>query len=175
MDNRRVYSDSFKQQVVEEIVTHRATAGQMSRRYGLSPGTLYNWINMYRGGHLQAKVLKAEEDPALLRGRIEALERLLGKLALENDLLKKVNLLLNSVRPEGSSLLSADSTSEALPDPAELLDLPVAPTTTEPERLPPRNLRAKPILETRSKGSRSGSRSTAIAASRRSSARKGGK
>jgi len=85
MRNQRSFSMEFKRQVIEELLSGESRPVQLCRRYCISPSLLYHWKEQYSRG-------KFHNEPtaeAALKDRIERLERLLGKLTLENEFLKK--------------------------------------------------------------------------------------
>ena len=85
MRNQRTFSLEFKQQVVEEMLSGESRPAQLCRRYNISSSLLYHWKNQYSRG----KFNNEPTEEGALRDRIEKLERLVGKLTLENEFLKK--------------------------------------------------------------------------------------
>ena len=92
MRNQRNFSVEFKRQVVEEVVSGESRPAQICRWYNISSGLLYHWKRQYSRG----KFNNEPTEEAALKDRVEKLERLVGKLTLENEFLKKG--LQNSVR-----------------------------------------------------------------------------
>ncbi len=92
MRNQRNFSVEFKRQVVEEVMSGESRPAQICRRYNISSGLLYHWKKQYSRG----KFNDEPTEEAALKDRVEKLERLVGKLTLENEFLKKG--LQNSVR-----------------------------------------------------------------------------
>ena len=86
MRERRKFSVAFKREVVEELLSRSATLGQLSRRLDVSSGLILHWKKRYEGGGLSEGPSSNERE---LRNRIEQLERMVGRLTMENDLLKK--------------------------------------------------------------------------------------
>lgn len=85
MANRRSFSLEFKRQVVQELLSGESTPAQLCRRHNIGSSLLYHWKRQYSRG-------KFENEPteeAGLKDRVEKLERLVGKLTLENEFLKK--------------------------------------------------------------------------------------
>lgn len=85
MREKRNFSKEFKRKVVEEWVAGEIRPAQLSRKYEISPGLLYHWKRQYSRG-------KYDNEPAteaLMAERIKELERMVGRLTMENDLLKK--------------------------------------------------------------------------------------
>ncbi len=85
MRNQRTFSKEFKRQLVEELLSGESSAAQLCRRHTISKGLLYHWRELYGRG-------KFNNEPtaeAALKDRVEKLERLVGRLTLENEFLKK--------------------------------------------------------------------------------------
>ena len=85
MKNRRNFSLEFKRQVMEELLSGESRPAQLCRRYNLSASLLYHWKKQYSRGKFNNEPI----EEAALRDRIEKLERLVGRLTLENEFLKK--------------------------------------------------------------------------------------
>ena len=85
MRNQRSFSTEFKRQVVEELLSGESRPAQLSRRYNIGPSLLYHWKRQYSKG----KFNNEPTEEGALRDRIEKLERLVGRLTLENEFLKK--------------------------------------------------------------------------------------
>ena len=92
MRNQRSYSVEQKRQVVEELLGGQSRAAQLCRRHNISSSLLYYWKKQYSLGKFNNEPI----EEAALKDRIEQLERLVGKLTLENEFLKKG--LQNSLR-----------------------------------------------------------------------------
>ena len=85
MRNQRTFSQDFKRQVVEELLSGESRPAQLCRRHNISSSLLYHWKKQYSRG-------KFNNEPtaeAALQDRVEKLERLVGRLTLENEFLKK--------------------------------------------------------------------------------------
>ena len=108
MRNQRTFSQEFKRQVVEELLSGESRPAQLCRRHNISSSLLYHWKKQYGRG-------KFNNEPtaeAALKDRIEKLERLVGRLTLENEFLKKglQNSLSQSER-NGKSSAGGDISS----------------------------------------------------------------
>ena len=101
MASRRRFSNTFKRMVVEDFLSGAATQAQLSRRYNLSPNLIPRWRKDYAAGKLVR-----DNDPDLLArdARIRELERMVGKLTMENELLKKAAEFMEQKRKESSSI-----------------------------------------------------------------------
>jgi transposase-like protein len=85
MRNQRTFSLEFKRQVVEELMSGESRPAQLCRRYNITSSVLYHWKKQYSRG----KFNNEPTEEGALKDRIEKLERLVGKLTLENEFLKK--------------------------------------------------------------------------------------
>ena len=85
MKNRRYFSLEFKRQVMEELLSGESRPAQLCRRYNLSASLLYHWKKQYSRGKFNNEPI----EEAALKDKIEKLERLVGRLTLENEFLKK--------------------------------------------------------------------------------------
>ena len=77
---------------------------QLCRRHNISSSLLYHWKRQYSLGKLANEPI----EEAALKDRIEKLERLVGRLTLENELLKRG--LQNSVSQRAPNGKSSGST-----------------------------------------------------------------
>ncbi len=104
MRNQRNFSLEFKRRVVEELLSGESRPAQLCRRYNISSSVLYHWKRQYSRG----KFDNEPTEEAALKDRIEKLERLVGRLTLENEFLKRglKNSLSQSQRNGKSSSTS---------------------------------------------------------------------
>jgi transposase len=100
MSNQRSFSIEFKRQVVQEFLSGESRPAQLCRRYNISSSLLYHWKRQYSRG----KFNNEPTEEAALKDRVEKLERLVGKLTLENEFLKKgLQASLSQPRKNGKS------------------------------------------------------------------------
>ena len=85
MRNQRSFSVELKRQVIRELLSEESRPAQLCRRYNISSSLLYHWKKQYSRG----KFNNEPTEEGALRDRIEKLERLVGKLTLENEFLKR--------------------------------------------------------------------------------------
>ena len=85
MRKQRSYSLEFKRQVIEELLSGESGPAQLCRQYNITSSLLYHWKKQYGRG----KFDNEPTEEGALKDRIEKLERLVGKLTLENEFLKK--------------------------------------------------------------------------------------
>jgi transposase len=84
MAGNRKFSKAFKRQVVEEFLAGEGTQAQLARRYGVSDSLIFQWRRRYAEGKLEETASPSDKDD-----RIKELERMVGRLTMENELLKK--------------------------------------------------------------------------------------
>ncbi len=110
MRNQRTFSQEFKRRVVEELLSGESRPAQLGRRHNISSSLLYHWKRQYGRG-------KFNNEPtaeAALKDRIEKLERLVGRLTLENEFLKKgLQNSLSQHRGNGKSSANGGAWSAA--------------------------------------------------------------
>lgn len=107
MKPRRTFSNGFRRQVVEEVENGIKSIAQVLREHGISNSVFYGWREKYKRGGLDNE--PTSEGQYL--NKIGELERKVGQLTMENDLLKKARDLyqkriseqsLSMVRPAAS-------------------------------------------------------------------------
>jgi transposase-like protein len=97
MRSQRSFSVEFKRQVVEELLSGESRPAQICRRHNISSSVLYHWKRQYSRGRFNNE----PTEEAALKDRVEKLERLVGRLTLENEFLKKG--LQNSISHSGTN------------------------------------------------------------------------
>jgi transposase len=108
MAPRRKFSKSFKRQVVEEFLAGGVTQGQLARRYDISPHLIIQWRKRYGEGRLTE-----DSGPSAKDERIKELERMVGRLTMENELLKKAVEYGLSQENESSSVISGPGSNRS--------------------------------------------------------------
>jgi len=106
MVERRKFSAAFKRQAVEELLSGTTSLAQLSRRLDISSGLIVHWKRRYEEGGLVEGPSRTEKE---LLGRIAQLEQMVGRLTMENDLLKKAVEYTARRRKENSSPITAKS------------------------------------------------------------------
>jgi transposase-like protein len=94
MTNRRKYTPEYKARIVLEILTEQKSIAQASREYKIKDSVISRWKQEFIERSpmvFEQGRLKDERDQ-----RIAELERMIGKLAMELDMAKKVTKFLNS-------------------------------------------------------------------------------
>lgn len=80
------YSDSFKEQVVLEVIEKDRTIAAVAESYGLVAQTVGNWVKKYRQDHPEPGAETATKDEL---AEITRLKKDLAEARLENEFLKK--------------------------------------------------------------------------------------
>jgi transposase-like protein len=100
MSHQRSFSLEFKRQVIQELLSSESSPAQICRRHSISSSLLYHWKKQFSRG----KFNNEPTEEAALKDRVEKLERLVGKLTLENEFLKKgLQHSLSQPRENGKS------------------------------------------------------------------------
>ena len=108
MRNQRSFSLEFKRGVVEELLSGESSPAQLCRRHNISSSLLYHWKRQYSRG----KFDNEPTEEAALKDRIEKLERLVGRLTLENEFLKRgLKNSLSQFNTNGKSLRGGNNSS----------------------------------------------------------------
>ena len=108
---RRRFTQDFKRSLVEQLLSETAGPAELCRRYNISSGQLYTWKRQYANGKLDSEPSREAE----LEARVRDLERLLGKVTLENEFLKKaVRNSLKLTQKKQSSLPKTPPSSKTL-------------------------------------------------------------
>lgn len=101
---QRKHSIEFKRQVVEELLSGVSTLAQLSRRHDLAVSLIQVWKRKYTAGELNPGPSKHDQA---LQARVAELERMVGRLTMENDLLKKAAAYIQRERSAASRVITA--------------------------------------------------------------------
>ena len=90
---RRIFSREFKLQVIREVESGVKTTAQAAREYQLTQHTISKWRREHRrykdrafSGQGRTRLPASRREDA----RVAELERMVGRLTMENDILKKL-------------------------------------------------------------------------------------
>jgi transposase len=101
---RRTYSAQFKLETVLEGIRGEKSIVQLCRERGIKDTLYYKWRDQFMS---QAQgIFEDKRRPVATEGnseRIAELERMVGRLAVENDILKKASSLLEVHRRRNGS------------------------------------------------------------------------
>ena len=95
MRRRRQFTPEFKARLVLDVLTGAQSQAEACRKHGLSPTLLATWkAALLDRAHtiFEADTARTEE-----RARIAELEQVLGRMTLENEILKKASSGLASI------------------------------------------------------------------------------
>jgi len=87
MARHRSFSSEFKRQLAKEFLDGRAGLHELARRHSLSRNLIRLWIRKYEAGEFTDEL--AEAVYIQYERKIAELERKVGQLTMEVDLLKK--------------------------------------------------------------------------------------
>ena len=88
MARHRTYPIAFKRQVAQEFLSGEVSLHGLAKRHDVCRNLIRVWVEKYERGAFDDEV-EAANLLEQCEARIAALERLVGRLALENDLPKK--------------------------------------------------------------------------------------
>ncbi len=85
--SRRRFSQEFKDELCQEVITTSKSIKDVAVAYGVGPETLRNWLHKYReaNGGTEAELTLGE------RARLKELERVVADLRAETAFLKKAS------------------------------------------------------------------------------------
>lgn len=92
---RRVFSEDFKKEIVQQIEQAKIGIREVSREYAVSPSAVYLWLDKYsrhlkKGEVIVVQKESEEKKNQELRAKIAELERIIGQKQMEIDFLNKV-------------------------------------------------------------------------------------
>ncbi len=95
LKSRRYFSEEFKKQKVQEIVTKKTTIREVSIIYDIKLPVLYRWLHKYSPDHpKQTKIvveMESESQKALFyKEKVAELERFIGQQQIEIDFMDKL-------------------------------------------------------------------------------------
>lgn len=94
MRQRRRFTAEFKAQVVLDILSGQASPAEVCREHGLGPNLLSLWkATFLQRAHV---AFQSDERRSDETARIAELERLVGRLTMEREVLKKASSFLAS-------------------------------------------------------------------------------
>ena len=101
MTRRRKFTAAFKAQVVLELLSGAKSSAELCREHQIAASVLADWKTMFLR-HAPVAFERPEYRNDQDATHVAELERLLGRLTLENDILKKATSILHQrSRPSG--------------------------------------------------------------------------
>jgi len=114
MARHRTYTVEFKRQVVEEHLGEGTSLNQLARRHDISRELLRIWVKKYDAGEF-ASDGPTRSDRRAYEAKIAGLERKVGQLTMELDLLKKGLISARRARGASSSVVSGPKPAASEP------------------------------------------------------------
>jgi transposase len=114
MPKHRSYPIEFKRQVAQEYLAGDTLHG-LAKRHAISRNLVRIWVAKYETGSFDSDVVAAD-IVQMQEARIAAPERLVGKLALENEFLKGASSGTLRPRSETMSVVSGPVISPSVKD-----------------------------------------------------------
>lgn len=115
MARHRSFSFEFKRQLVSDILEGRVGLREMARQHSLSRNLIRLWMEKYEAGQLTDEVADAARIGEY-EAKIAALERKVGQLTMEVDLLKKRTRRKQRPSGENYSIVSGPAPSRSRED-----------------------------------------------------------
>jgi transposase len=101
---RRTFSQEFKRETAEAIVSGQVSQLEVSRKYGISPVIVSRWKKQYYSGKFFEN---SNPDYARLEIRVKELERMVGKLTMENNTLKEIIKLVEPQKKASQQIFTS--------------------------------------------------------------------
>ena len=115
MARYRTYTVEFKRQVVEEHLGEGTSLNRLARRHDISRELLRTWARKYEAGELTGGE-PPKVDRRAYEAKIAGLERKVGRLTMELDLLKRGLTSARRARGAPSSVVSGPRPAPSGPD-----------------------------------------------------------
>ena len=114
MRKHRSYPIEFKRQVAQEYLAGETLHG-LAKRHEINRNLVRIWVAKYEAGSFDSDVVAADMVQTQ-EARIAALERLVGKLALENEFLKGASRHVRQLRSASTSVVAGPVVSQSQKD-----------------------------------------------------------
>jgi transposase-like protein len=115
MARHRSFSSEFKRQIAKEFLDGRAGLHELARRHSLSRNLIRLWIRKCEAGEFTDELAEAVHIAQYER-KIDELERKVGQLTMEVDLLKKGAQLGRQPNEGSYSIVSGPKASPSRED-----------------------------------------------------------
>ena len=96
MSKRRKFSPQFKSQVVLQLLSGEKSMAEVCREYQLTAQMVGNWKQQFLAGATRA--FESEAAHTAEQERIAELERMVGRLTMELEIVKKASGILDGMR-----------------------------------------------------------------------------
>lgn len=117
MARHRTYPIAFKRQIAQEFLSGEVSLHGLAKRNDICRNLIRVWVEKYERGEFDGEA-EAANLLEQYEARIAALERMVGRLALENDLLKKASQASRPPRDGRPSVITGPVASSSPKDAA---------------------------------------------------------
>ena len=100
---RRQYSKEQKEEMVQKALSDKSVL-ELGKENNISPGLIDRWRRQYLNGELNGN--NNNQEIKKLQIKIDKLEQMIGKLTMENYILKKEKEYLLQRKKEDSSIIT---------------------------------------------------------------------
>lgn len=109
----RRHSPEFKLQLCREIRSGELRRQEAQRKYKLSSALVHSWLTQFDRGDMELGVMRGSDSVVVAEyeAKIADLERKVGQLTMELDLVKKIQRLHPASCSESSSIISGPRTA----------------------------------------------------------------
>jgi transposase-like protein len=104
MKSRRSFTQEFKREITEAIVSGKVSQLEVSRKYNISPVVVSRWKKEYYSGKFFENT---NPDYARLSIKVKELERMVGRLTMENDALKEMVKLVEPQKKASQQIFTS--------------------------------------------------------------------
>jgi len=111
---RRKYTRDFKIEIVESVLKGASTL-EVARENDIYPGLITRWKRKYLDGEFHGRS-PADVELRKLKVKLCELEQMVGKLTMENYLLKKEKEFAIARRKEASSIVTGPNLDQSRRD-----------------------------------------------------------
>lgn len=92
---RRYFSEAFKKEKIDEILSKKTTIKELSSLYEIKPGIIYRWLHKYSkvklyGVKIHYEMETEEHKTLFYKDKVVELERIVGIKQIEIDFLNKL-------------------------------------------------------------------------------------
>jgi len=99
---KRKYSQEQKEEIVQKALSGERIL-QLGKEYNISPGLINRWKRQYLDGELSGN---NNQEIKKLETQVAKLEQMIGKLTMENYILKKEKEYILQRKKESSSIIT---------------------------------------------------------------------
>jgi len=101
---KRKYSKEQKEEIVQRALSGESVL-ELGKENNISPGLINRWKRQYLDGDLINN--NTDQEVKKIQTQVAKLEQMIGKLTMENYILKKEKEYIRKRKKEGSSIITA--------------------------------------------------------------------